>query len=336
MIPENTVTEWVENYKRNNKKWKIDPSFFELTVAMTFDYFAQQKVDVAVIEVGLGGRLDSTNIITPEVSVITNISLDHTDLLGETLEKIAFEKAGIIKKGVPVLIGETQSETKPVFEKKAESLMAPIFFADKEYRAVYSTLTLDGKQMVRVEKKGENVLKELQLDLLGNYQLKNLPTVLKALDILIKNGWKITEQDIFDGLKSILPLTGLRGRWQILGNNPRIVCDTGHNEDGIKMVLKQIENTGFKTLHFVFGTVGDKNPDNILRILPKNAVYYFTRANIPRAMNEKELAQKAATFGLNGKAYSSAIEAFEAARHNADKSDLIFVGGSTFVVGEIL
>lgn len=336
MIPENTVTEWIETYRTNNQKWKIDPSFFELTVSMTFDYFAQQEVDVAVIEVGLGGRLDSTNIITPEVSVITNIGLDHTDLLGDTLEKIAFEKAGIIKENIPVVIGETQSETKPVFEEKAKSLNAPIYFADKEYRAVYSTLTMDGKQMVRVEKNGENVLNGLQLDLLGIYQLKNLPAVLKTLDILIEQGWKITEEDIFRGLKSTIPLTGLRGRWQIIGNNPRTICDTGHNEDGIKMVLKQIENTAFKTLHFVFGTVGDKNPDNVLRILPKNAVYYFTQANIPRAMDAKDLAEKAATFGLNGKTYPSVIEAFEAAKHNTDKSDLIFVGGSTFVVAEVL
>ncbi len=336
MIPENAVTEWIEKYKANNENWKIDPSFFELTVAMTFDYFAQQEVDVAVIEVGLGGRLDSTNIITPEVSVITNIGLDHTDLLGDTLEKIAFEKAGIIKENIPVVIGETHSETKPVFAKKAESLNAPIFFADKEYCAVYSTLTLDGKQMVRVEKNGENVLNGLQLDLLGNYQLKNLPAVLKTLDILIEQGWKITEDDISRGLKSTISLTGLRGRWQILGNNPRIVCDTGHNEDGIKMVLKQIENTAFKKLHFVFGTVGDKNPDNVLCILPKNAVYYFTRADIPRAMNENELAEKAAIFGLNGTIYSSVSEAFKAAKQKADKDDFIFVGGSTFVVAEIL
>jgi len=336
MIPESAVSEWVENYMSKNEKWKIDPSFFELTVAMTFDYFAQQKIDMAVIEVGLGGRLDSTNIITPEASVITNIGLDHTDLLGNTIEKIAFEKAGIIKENVPVVIGETQFETKSVFEKKANSLNAPIFFADNEYQAVYSTLTMDGMQMVRVEKNGENVLNGLQLDLLGNYQLKNLPTVLKTLDILIKKSWKITEQDIFEGLKSTIPLTGLKGRWQILGNNPRIVCDTGHNEDGIKMVLKQIENTAFKTLHFVFGTVGDKNPDNILRILPKNAVYYFTRANIPRALDEKELTQKAATFGLRGTAYSSVAEALRTARQNADKNDFIFIGGSTFVVGEIL
>lgn len=336
MIPENDVSEWVENYMSKNEKWKIDPSFFELTVAMTFDYFAQQKVDIAVIEVGLGGRLDSTNIITPEVSVITNIGLDHTDLLGNTIEKIAFEKAGIIKENVPVVIGETQFETKSVFEKKANSLNAPIFFADHEYQAVYSTLTMDGMQKVRVEKNGDNVLNGLQLDLQGIYQLKNLPTVLKTLDILSDKGWEIAEKNIFGGLKSTIRSTGLKGRWQILGNNPRIVCDTGHNEDGIKMVLKQIENTAFKTLHFVFGTVGDKDPGNVLRILPKDAVYYFTRANIPRALDEKELTQKAATFGLRGTAYSSVAEALRTARQNADKNDFIFIGGSTFVVAEVL
>ena len=336
MIPESAVSEWVENYMSKNEKWKIDPSFFELTVAMTFDYFAQQEVDIAVIEVGLGGRLDSTNIITPEVSVITNIGLDHTDLLGNTIEKIAFEKAGIIKENIPVVIGETQFGTKSVFEKKANSLNAPIFFADHEYQAVYSTLTMDGMQKVRVEKNGDNVLNGLQLDLQGIYQLKNLPTVLKTLDILSDKGWEIAEKNIFGGLKSTIRSTGLKGRWQILGNNPRIVCDTGHNEDGIKMVLKQIENTAFKTLHFVFGTVGDKDPGNVLRILPKDAVYYFTRANIPRALDEKELTQKAATFGLRGTAYSSVAEALRTARQNADKNDFIYIGGSTFVVAEVL
>jgi dihydrofolate synthase/folylpolyglutamate synthase len=336
VISEQDVMFWVENYRIKNGLWKLEPSFFELTVAMAFDYFAKQNVDVAVIEVGLGGRLDSTNIITPEVSVITNIGLDHTNLLGETLEKIAVEKAGIIKENIPVVIGETQRETKLIFSETAGFKNAPLLYSDQKYKVDYSLMGMDGKQVVRVTKENKNVYPDLKLDLTGIYQQKNVPAVLNTLDILIEKGWLIKEKDIYNGLQSTVELTGLLGRWQIIGNNPLIICDTGHNEDGIKPVVEQIENTPYKTLHFVFGAVGDKKPDRILQLLPKNAIYYFTRANIPRAMNEVELAQKAAGFGLNGMAYSSVIEAFNAAKQNAGIHDLIFVGGSTFVVAEIL
>jgi dihydrofolate synthase / folylpolyglutamate synthase len=336
MISEEEVIEWVENYPVKNNLWNLEPSFFELTAALAFDYFSQQKVDIAIIEVGLGGRLDSTNIITPEISVITNIGLDHTNLLGETLEKIAAEKAGIIKSNVPVVVGLTQIETKNVFTEIALRKQASLFFADQEYVATYSMLGLDGKQILNVDRNGEMAFPEIKLDLLGMYQARNVPVVLKTLEILIENGWQISMENIYEGLANAAKLTGLLGRWQIIGNNPLTVCDTGHNEDGIKMVVEQIKNTPYKTLHFVFGVVADKNQDGVLRLLPTDAVYYFTRADIPRAMNEQELAQKATGFGLKGESYATVAEAFNAAKVNAGKNDLIFIGGSTFVVAEIL
>ena len=336
MISEDEVVEWVENYPIKNNLWNIEPSFFELTATMAFDYFAKQKVDIAIIEVGLGGRLDSTNIITPEVSIITNISFDHVDLLGDTLEKIAAEKAGIIKKDIPVVIGLTQNETKQVFVETAKTRQTSIYFADKEYVTSYSMIGMDGRQILNVEQNGELNYREIKLDLLGHYQTQNVPVILKTVDMMVEKGWQISRENIYDGLANAAKITGLMGRWQIIGNNPLTVCDTGHNEDGIKMVVSQIKNTAYKTLHFVFGVVADKNPNAILRLLPTDAVYYFTRANIPRALDEKELAQKATEFGLKGECYLSVQEAFNAAKLNAGKNDLIFVGGSTFVVAEIL
>jgi dihydrofolate synthase/folylpolyglutamate synthase len=284
----------------------------------------------------LGGRLDSTNIISPEVCVITNIGLDHTNLLGETLEKIAVEKAGIIKKNIPTVIGTTQKETESVFIEIASAKQTSLFFADQDYAVNYSMLGLDGKQILNIEKNKKIIFPAIKLDLLGNYQLKNVLAAIKTFDILIEKSWKISKQNIYDGLSNTAKLTGLMGRWQIIGNNPLIVCDTGHNEDGIKMVVEQIKSIAYKKLHLVFGVVADKNQDTVLQLLPKDAVYYFTKANIPRAMNEKELAGKGAFWGLNGASYPSVIEAFNAAKHNAGKNDLIFAGGSTFVVAEIL
>ncbi len=336
MISEKEVVKWVEDYPVKNNMWNIEPSFFELTVAMAFDYFAKQEVDFAVIEVGLGGRLDSTNIISPEVGVITNIGLDHTNLLGDTIEKIATEKAGIIKKEVPVVIGTTQDKIKQVFTEIAKSKQTSIVFADQEYTAFYAMLGLDGKQTLNVEHNGKIRYPSIKLDLLGNYQLKNLPAVLKTLDILIEKGYEISSEDIYNGLANTIKWTGLMGRWQIIGSNPLIVCDTGHNEDGIKVVLEQIKNTPYKTLHFVLGLVADKNQDTVLRLLPKNARYYFAKADIPRAMDAVVLAQMAAGYGLKGESYSSVREAFNIAILYAGKNDLIFVGGSTFVVAEIL
>ena len=336
MVSENEVMKWVENYIQNSDKWKLEPSFFELTVAMAFDYFAQQNVDIAVIEVGLGGRLDSTNIITPEVSIITNIGLDHTNLLGDTLEKIAIEKAGIIKKNVPVVIGTTQQETTPVFNTIAQDRQTKLFFSDQEYKAEYSLIGADWKQIFNIEKNGEIVYPELKLDLNGTYQRYNLPAVLKTVDLLISKEWKIERKHIYEGLKNTAFLTGLQGRWQVIGHNPLVICDTGHNEDGIKQVVNQLKNTAYKKLHIVFGTVADKDPDAVLKLLPQNAIYYFTKADIPRALDEKILANKASELGLIGNSFKEVKTAFNQALINAEANDLIFVGGSTFVVAEVL
>ena len=336
MIPEETVVNWVGHFVKNNSQWKINPSFFELTVAMAFDYFAQQNVDIAIIEVGLGGRLDSTNIITPEVSVITNIGFDHTNLLGNTLEKIATEKAGIIKKGIPVVIGQKHTETQRVFEEKALETSSPLFFADEELHIDYSMIGIEGKQIMNVTSGNRILFPDLKLDLLGMYQRKNVPVVLKVIELLQNRHWKINEGHIYKGMANCVLKTGLLGRWQILGNNPFVVCDTGHNEDGIRAIVEQLKHTAYKKLHFVFGTVGDKDPEAILQLLPKNAIYYFTKSSIPRAMDEKVLAQKALKEGLKGLTYPTVKSAFDTALANADNNDLVFVGGSTFVVAEIL
>ena len=336
MMAESAVVDWVSNFVTNNDLWKIQPSFFELTVAMAFDYFAHQEIDVAIMEVGLGGRLDSTNIITPDVSIITNIGLDHTNLLGNTLEKIAGEKAGIIKTGVPVIIGTTQKETAPVFNEKAQEVDTSIYFSDQEYNVVYSMLSMDGRQQLNVQKEGKDVYPQLALDLLGQYQHKNIPAVLKAVDLLNGKDYKIAENCLREGLANVVTTTGLLGRWQVIGTNPLTVCDTGHNEDGIKSIVQQLENTAYKQLHFIFGTVGDKDPEKVLALLPKEANYYFVKADIARAMNADELAKRANEFGLVGEVYPSVNEAYKKARLVADKMDMIFVGGSTFVVAEVL
>jgi dihydrofolate synthase/folylpolyglutamate synthase len=336
MISEQFVVDWVEQFRINNEMWKIEPSFFELTVIMAFDYFAQEKVDIAIIEVGLGGRLDSTNIIIPELGIITNIGLDHIAILGDTMEKIAAEKAGIIKTDIPVVIGTTQEKTQEIFKANAQLRHAPLFFADQEYSIPYSMQGVDGKQIITIEQNGKQVFSGLKLDLRGMYQRKNLPAVLKSIEIMRKRGWDISDHAIMEGLANTMQLTGLKGRWQILGANPMIVCDTAHNFDGIKEVVDQLRQTPYKNLHIVFGMVNDKDPDRIFDLLPGNAIYYFTKASIPRAMDENELAAKAAGFGLKGECFVSVKEAFGAAKSNAENSDLVFVGGSTFVVAEIL
>jgi dihydrofolate synthase / folylpolyglutamate synthase len=336
MITTEEVVDWVEKFRTNIELWNIEPSFFEMTVAMAFDYFARQKVDVAVIEVGLGGRLDSTNIITPELSIITNIGLDHIALLGDTMEKIAAEKAGIIKAGIPVIIGTTQPETKSVFDEIAALKLAPLFFADQEYAVVNGFADLEGNQLLSVEKNGHSYFQQLKLDLKGIYQQKNLPAVLKAVELVQEMGWEISEENVLQGLANAKRMTGLMGRWQILGYNPLLVCDTAHNSEGLTEVVAQFNQTPYENLHIVFGMVNDKDAGKMLRLLPQHAVYYFSRADIPRAMDEKELSRLGAEFGLNGTAFSSVSKAFDAARSNAGKNDLVFVGGSTFVVAEIL
>lgn len=336
MITEEAVVQFTESFQAKNELEKLEPSFFELTVSMAFDYFRSMDVDVAVIEVGLGGRLDSTNIITPEISVITNISFDHMALLGETLPKIAAEKAGIIKKDVPVVLGETSPETSFVFEQFAEKVQTKLVFADQEYRTDYSMLTIDGKQSLNIRKNGELFYTDMQLDLLGIYQRYNVPTVLKAIDLLNDKGWNLSEDLIRKGLLNVIQNTGLLGRWQIIGQNPLVICDTGHNPAGIKLVVEQITQTAWKQLHMVIGMVNDKDQDEVLSLLPKNAQYYFTKASIPRAAEPEVLAAKGERFGLMGDCYPTVRQALSAALANAGENDLVFVGGSTFVVAEIL
>jgi dihydrofolate synthase/folylpolyglutamate synthase len=310
MISESEVIDFVEEYK--NEFEKIQLSFFEWTVGLAFYSFANQKVDIAIVETGLGGRLDSTNIITPEVAVITNISMDHTQFLGDTLAKIAAEKAGIIKSTIHVVIGETQLEIKSVFIEKAKQLNAPIQFAD------------------------EFPIREYESDLKGIYLQKNKKTVVATIQILQKIGWKITENHIKKGLLNVVNNTGLMGRWQVLNNQPLTVCDTGHNEAGIRLILAQINQQSFEKLHVVLGVVNDKDITNILQLLPKNAIYYFCQAKIPRALDVRILAEKATAIGLSGTTFPSVDAAYKAAQKNTTTNDMIFIGGSTFVVAEVV
>ncbi len=333
MIPEEEVIKFVA---RNREVFeKIQPSFFEMTVALAFHYFNQVKVDIAVIETGMGGRLDSTNIITPLLSVITNIGLDHTEFLGDTPELIAAEKAGIIKPGIPVLIGESQVYTRQVFIEKAAIKNAPISFVDEEYQMEYSTLLMNGNQNFQVRKKGTLVFENLECDLKGLYQKKNVLTVLAAADIL-KNHFELSRENIYNGLKFVSTSTGLKGRWQVLQKNPLVIADSGHNIDGIRAVLEQIRATPHQKLHMVIGFVNDKNISGILDLLPRSARYYFTRASIPRAMDEKELHKMAVDKELAGSAYGTVKEALDVAMNAAGEHDLVFVGGSTFVVAEVV
>lgn len=333
MITETFVVDFVERIRPYSES--IDPSFFEITVVMALDYFAQEKIDVAVIEVGLGGRLDSTNIITPELSVITNISYDHMNMLGDTLPAIAGEKAGIIKKGVPVIIGETHPETAAVFEEKAAKENAPIIFADKQ-RFVSDWQYQRHALVAEVATSPVADDKEYYtLDLAGIYQTRNLITVLEAVHALRGKGWKIEQAAVTKALKHVKRLTGLHGRWEIVHENPDVILDVAHNEDGIRQLLRQVELTDHEELHIVLGMVKDKDIAKVLELLPQNATYYFTRAQIPRALPETELAQQASAAGLKGNAYPTVPEAVNAAKSHARPHDLIVVCGSVFVVAEV-
>lgn len=309
MIDKEYVVDFVERHKSFFEP--LRPSFFELTTAMAFRYFADEGVDVAVIEVGLGGRLDCTNIITPVLSIITNISFDHVQLLGNTIEKIAGEKAGIIKSGIPVVIGESTEKTLPVFRKKAEEVDTELFLAE--------------------EKECGNI----EFELSGDYQQKNLKTILTALDIL-KSTFNIKQNDIEEGLGSVCERTGLMGRWQTLRNSPKTVCDVGHNTGGFEYIVKQLARQSYKTLRIVIGMVNDKDIDGVLSLLPKNAVYYFTKANIARALQPETLAEKADVHALKGKCFPTVREAYNAAMEDAQEDDFVFIGGSCFVVADLL
>lgn len=323
---------------------KIQPSFFEMTVALAFDYFYTEGVDIAVIEVGLGGRFDSTNIITPLVSVITNISLDHTDMLGTTLPEIAFEKAGIIKPHIPVVIGETHIETRPVFEKKALECQSPIYFASQDIDI--ETVSSDFEKTVF--KVAANLFGEgatsankfattLEVGLSGDFQEKNVATVLETVRIVNQyTPFKIDETALQTGLKDVKSLTNFIGRWQVIGQNPTILCDSAHNEGGLSLTLKQLKTLCFNHLHIVIGFVKDKDLSKVLTLFPDKATYYFAKANIPRGLDAEILRGMASEHNLQGKVYKSVKQALAAAKKRAKVNDLIFVGGSIFVVAEIL
>ncbi len=313
---------------------KIEPSFFEITVAMAFEYFVQEKVDIAVIETGLGGRLDSTNVITPELSIITNIGWDHMNLLGDTLEKIAFEKAGIIKPGIPVVIGEILPETKPVFEQAAAEKNAPITIASQK-RQVTEWNWENHLLVAEVAEEHRTDHKVYHLDLPGLYQKKNLLTVLEICAILKEKGWQLSDEAIRKGLKQVKKLTGLHGRWEIIHVSPLVILDVAHNVDGVKQLVQQTEVTDHRQLHIILGMVKDKEVEKVLQLLPKEANYYFTKAQIPRALSEEELAVKAAVAGLRGESWSEVNAALKAALLKAHSDDLIIVCGSVFLVGEV-
>ena len=332
-IPKTDVVKFVEDYK--NTFYSIEPSFFEWTVGLAFHYFAAQEVDIAIIEVGLGGRLDSTNVIKPECCLITNIGFDHINLLGNTLPLIAAEKAGIIKEKIPVIISQTQIEVLSVFNTKAQSLKAPISFADKQYKVISNSIQ-DNLLCIELHEKVKNKTQLYKLDISGLYQIKNLQGVLSCLEILKKKGFIIEDDAILKALQNVKKLTGLMGRWQTLSENPLIIADTGHNEDGIKEVLKNLERYTYKKLHIVFGVVNDKDVTSILNLLPKTATYYFCKANIPRALPEKELFDLAKQHDLRGKKFPTVSEALTEAKKQAKPTDLIFVGGSTFTVADAL
>lgn len=312
---------------------EIKPSFFEITVAMAFDYFAHLQVDVAVIEVGLGGRLDSTNIITPDLSVITNIGWDHKDLLGDTLEKIAAEKAGIIKQHVPVVVSERQESLEHVFIQKAIDEQSLLSFASDEYGVIYHERT--GRMLMDVVREGTIIRHNFDLPLRGFYQRKNILGVLKAVDVLRELGYHISDEQLWRGLALVVVQTGLKGRWQRLGDLPTTICDTGHNPDGIREVVGQIHHQVYKQLFMIIGMVKDKDVSEVLKLLPTEAKYYFCQANIPRAMDAAALASRAKEFGLSGTVVPDVNEALRLAREQAGAHDFIFVGGSTFVVAEL-
>lgn len=308
----------------------LKPSFFEMTVAMSFDYFARQQVDIAVIEVGLGGRLDSTNVITPLLSLITNIGWDHMDMLGDTLPKIAAEKAGIIKPGVPVVISEEQPEVRDVFVQKATETASSIFFASRRYEAQPG----EAAGAYDLLRDGKPWLTGVQPELKGIYQRQNLPGVLQTIELLPK-AWPVPETAIRQGIEQVVQLTGLKGRWQKLADTPATYCDVGHNEDGIRTVLEQLATMRYRQLHIVLGMVKEKDIRKILRMLPKDAQYYFCQPAIPRGLDVSQLGAQAQEEGLRGGMHASVEAAIAAAQAAAAPDDLIYIGGSTFVVAEI-
>lgn len=329
--------EWVVDFvkKNNSTIEEIQPSFFETAVAMAFKYFEEEKVDIAIIEVGMGGKLDSTNVLSPLLSIITNIGIDHTEFLGKDLASIAGEKAGIIKKETPVIIGQTQEETTTVFINRAKEKNSPIHFADQIYSAK-NPRNKGSKLILDIYKKDILLYKDLVSVLSGDYQAKNIINVISAIDVLGNIGYEFTEQEIRQGFLNLQTNAKLLGRWQTLSENPLTICDTGHNEDGLNYIIKQISQTPHNNLHFVLGMVNDKEIDKVLSLLPKKADYYLCKADIPRGLEVEILAEKARETGLNYSIYSSVQDALRAAQTKAMKDDLVFVGGSTFTVAEVV
>lgn len=325
--------DFVVKFVEENKYFfePLHPSFFELTTSMAFLYFAHKEVDVAVIEVGLGGRLDCTNVIHPDLSIITNISFDHTQFLGHTLSAIASEKAGIIKENTPVIIGEYNSETREVFENKARQINANIIFAEDSKLITEAIHTDDGHFIYQ-----SSLIDNLYGELCGNYQLKNTNTILNSIIKLKDLGYKINEQNIREGFKNVCQLTGLMGRWQKLEDNPTIICDTGHNIGGIGYITEQLSKMKYDKLHIVIGMVNDKDINGVISLLPENAVYYFTQASVKRALPAEEIKKIGNSHGLKGEAYKNVKEALYAAKQNASEKDMIFVGGSTFIVADLI
>ena len=335
MIPEEKVVEFVVKHKDTFDQ--LQPSFFEMTVAMAYDHFAKEKIDFAVLETGMGGRLDSTNVSNPVVSVITNIGHDHIQFFGDDAEKIAREKAGIIKNGIPVVVGEKQHGISEIFEEIANGKNTSIIYADEHFDLKPIQRRDKTKLFYDVWYNNEMYIENLISPLLALYQIKNIKTSLQVIELLnVNKTISITRKDIADGIERTIENTNLMGRWQILSTNPLTICDTGHNPEGIQAVIDQINQTRFSHLHFVFGMVNDKIPEKILYLLPKDATYYFCKPDIPRGMDANELREHAFKAGLNGKSYSSVTEALNVAVNNAGVNDLVFVGGSTFVVAEII
>ena len=332
LVSSNFVVDFTEKIQPQIET--IQPSFFEITVAMAFDYFAQEKVDVAIIETGMGGRLDSTNIISPLISIITNISLDHTQFLGKTIDKIATEKAGIIKEKAPVVIGETSPLTQPVFEKKAKEKNAPIYFADQLY-TINNTIWENNQLSITVIENSSSKKNKYTLDLPGIYQKQNIKTVLTAVELLRKNNWHITPHHLAYGLQHVKALTHLHGRWEIICTSPLVVLDIAHNANGIEQLGTQIRHTPHKHLHIILGMVKDKDHDEVLKLFPEQATYYFSQANIPRALPAQALQEKATNFNLKGFVFQNVNDALQQALHNAAKEDLILVCGSVFLIAEI-
>ena len=328
--------DYVVNFISNNKKHfeRIKPSFFEMSVALAFRYFADKNTDIAIVETGLGGRLDSTNIITPILSIITNIGYDHVQFLGNTLKAIASEKAGIIKSDIPIIIGEYTNETKSVFEEKAFELNAPVYFAQESYEFSEKEISYKNGILSAIYKSKLNSFPKIESPLLGAYQFNNIRTVLTACEKL--TSLSLSQLHIYNGIKNVVSNTHFEGRWQILQNQPLVICDIGHNEDGIKTNMEQLEHIEYQKLHLVIGVVNDKDVDTMLNLLPLKANYYYCRASIPRALDENLLGEKGISYNRKGEIFATVELAINTAKQNANTDDIIYIGGSAFVVADAL